>query len=710
MMTVGRDSSNDITLDDDQISRHHARFLNILSTGLTVIDLHSSNGTFVNGVAIERSFLTSGDVVKVGRCSIQISSVEATEAPNTVSRRLATVDSGDSTPEAEPDAMSSTRGLRYSNYHLKRIKRKTRPFRPEKILAQSSDARLQKLILCTQKIASELDIRSLFETTLDAFVDYTGASRGLFIQALSNGGLDLKLAHNFDLKQIPHQQRIRLEAMTKLLKDQSLRHVSKEKPSDAIGECSHFLIPLISKNQRDWRDSGKRVVDEYLTVYGYIYLDNPHGEFNLNPTDFEALEAIAAQAAIAMQNSHLYRLATIEQLTGLLNRHTFEKFLSRELNRVRRQNSTLALIMLDIDHFKKVNDNYGHQIGDVVLKECARHMKQALRKEDLVGRYGGEEFIICLPDVNTQDALKIAEKIRRSIEVEAFSEHNLRVSISIGLALFPEHGKNAQFLIKCADEALYYAKNSGRNRVEIWNAGMNVLNKEKDLLANLLSGESIRDQQRMRTTLTVQQKLGANPINTSTLGDILDLLLEDFHADSMLLFIGSAFEDMTPIVRSRIDLQSRDVNQYSRRVLQNVVLGKRSFCSVPFNVASGMYPAFDPNQTQSVLAVPIIYQDELFGVIYVEVDPKKFLFKPGDQSFLELVASQLAYAFKVHKNNQLIEQFSAYKNRIAELEQQLASAESTKASSLRRDTERIFNKTISMTVQKLPGVHDDHEF
>ncbi|MDF1666754.1 MAG: diguanylate cyclase [Planctomycetota bacterium] len=710
MLTVGRDSNNDITLDDDQISRHHVRFLNILSTGLTVIDLQSSNGTFVNGVAIERSFLTSGDVVTIGQSSVQISSLEATKAPSGSSKRLLKVDAEKSDPELSQVGTMSTRGLRYSNYHLKRVKRETRPFKPKQILAQPSDARLQKLILCIQKIASELDVKSLFETTLDAFVDYTQAKRGLFIQALSNGGVDLKLSYNFNLSEIPNDQRLRLEAMTRLLKDQNLRHVSKDVQTDTIGECSHLLIPLISKNQRDWRAAGKRVVDEYLTVYGYIYLDNPYGEFNLSSTDFEALEALAAQAAIALQNSHLYRLATIEQLTGLLNRHTFEKFLSRELNRVRRQNSSLALIMLDIDHFKRVNDTHGHQVGDVVLKQCARQMKNALRREDLVGRYGGEEFIVCLTDVNTRDALNIAEKIRSSVEDAILSEKKLKITISLGVAMFPEHGKNSQFLIKCADEALYYAKNSGRNRVELWNAGMDVLNKEKDHLTSLLSGESIRDQQRMRTTLTVQQQLGANTINTTTLGDILGLLLEDFHADSMLLFIGSSFDEMTPIIRSRIDLRSGDANQYSRQILQNVVLRKQSFCSVPFNVASGMYPVFDPNQTKSAMAVPVIYRDELFGVIYVEVDPKKYLFKPGDQAFLELVASQLAYAFKVHKNNQLIEQFGAYKNRIAELEQQLANAQSTKAGNLRRDTERVFNKTISMTVPKLPGVHDDLEF
>lgn len=709
IMTVGRDSNNDIVLDDDQISRHHMRFLHLIN-GLTAIDLQSSNGTFVNGVAIERSFLTAGDEVTLGKSTIIISEVDAVEAPRTgSSKRLLKIESGEYLEDSRDRSAMSTYGLRYSNYHLKRIKRETRPYNPKQVLSGSSDARLQKLIHYTQKIASELDVKALLQTILDAFVGYTNAERGFFLQALSDGSVEPKLSHNFDLKALTVTDRRRLEAMTKQLKDHKLRHVSKVEQGQDIGERSHILIPLISKNQREWRETGQRAVDEYLTVYGYIYLDSSAASFTLSLTDVEALEALAAQAAIAVQNSHLYRLATIEQLTGLLNRHTFEKFLARVLNRVRRKNSSLALIMLDIDHFKRVNDNYGHQVGDAVLKDCAKRIRSVLRKEDLVGRYGGEEFIICLPDVDGPNASMIAEKLRRSVEESHLSDLGLKITISLGIAMFPVHGKNTHFLIKCADEALYFAKNSGRNRVEFWNAGMNALNKEKDHLTSLLSGESIRDQQRMRMTLTVQQQLGTHTINTTSLGNILDLLLEDFQADRMLLFIGSAFDDMTPIIRSRVPLRSNEAKEKSRQILQNVVLRKQSYCSVPFNVASGMYPVFDPQRSHSVLAVPIVYQDELFGVLYAEVDQQKYLLKPGDQSFLELVASQLAYAFKVHKNNQLIEQFGAYKARIAELEQQLAKAQDTKAS-LRRETERVFNKTISMTAKQIPGVHDDQDF
>jgi two-component system, cell cycle response regulator len=163
--------------------------------------------------------------------------------------------------------------------------------------------------------------------------------------------------------------------------------------------------------------------------------------------------------------------ATHDPLTGLWNRRAILEILQRELDRSRREAAPLGLIMLDLDHFKEINDSYGHQTGDEVLREVGRIMASSLRSYDSAGRYGGEEFLMVLPGCGVEDSRVIAERLRLSssdnpIEIPGSA---LMVTISLGVAT-TEGSKewDTGSLIKAADEALYRAKSSGRNRVEVW--------------------------------------------------------------------------------------------------------------------------------------------------------------------------------------------------------------------------------------------------
>jgi diguanylate cyclase (GGDEF)-like protein len=158
-----------------------------------------------------------------------------------------------------------------------------------------------------------------------------------------------------------------------------------------------------------------------------------------------------------------------DPLTDLLNKREFEKRLEHEVARARRYHKALALLMVDIDHFKKVNDEYGHQVGDIVLRLVSSIVNNQTRNIDHVARYGGEELVLVLPEVSKQVALNKAEQIRQSIETEKFfyNEHDhLGITISIGVAAFDEDAKDSTQLVEAADKALYSAKRHGRNRVE----------------------------------------------------------------------------------------------------------------------------------------------------------------------------------------------------------------------------------------------------
>jgi diguanylate cyclase (GGDEF)-like protein len=171
-----------------------------------------------------------------------------------------------------------------------------------------------------------------------------------------------------------------------------------------------------------------------------------------------------------IENSYheeIYRLMTVDGLTAVFNKRYFIESLERELSRSRRYRRELSLIMFDIDHFKHINDTYGHLAGDAVLKQLCKVVSDRIRREDLLCRYGGEEFAILLPEIDHFNARLMADKIRRLIEATQFHFERtlINVTISLGVASSNSDEIDIEAFIKLADEQLYLAKNGGRNRV-----------------------------------------------------------------------------------------------------------------------------------------------------------------------------------------------------------------------------------------------------
>jgi diguanylate cyclase (GGDEF)-like protein len=164
-------------------------------------------------------------------------------------------------------------------------------------------------------------------------------------------------------------------------------------------------------------------------------------------------------------------MAVTDSLTKLYIRRHFVQRLEDELRRARRYNHNLSLLVIDIDHFKTLNDKYGHQAGDAVLVEMARAFRRMTRATDVTARYGGEEFCIILPETPLEGAQIIAERLRVEIEnVDiSFTNYKLKTTISIGVATFPIHAENVEGLIRAADLAMYKAKELGRNRTVVCN-------------------------------------------------------------------------------------------------------------------------------------------------------------------------------------------------------------------------------------------------
>ena len=215
---------------------------------------------------------------------------------------------------------------------------------------------------------------------------------------------------------------------------------------------SSMCIPLVSFGQ----------------TLGVLVLDTTRaGAFNANDT--QPLESVADICATAIQNAHyverVKQLAYLDGLTGIFNRRFFELRIVEEIERARRFGTGMAVVMVDIDQFKRLNDEFGHSLGDEVLRQVSSIFHQQLRKIDVLCRYGGEEFAILLSQTNAVHALGVAEKLRKTVEAWQFPGVPRPVTISAGTANYSEHGTTRDELVKAADAGLYAAKQEGRNRV-----------------------------------------------------------------------------------------------------------------------------------------------------------------------------------------------------------------------------------------------------
>ncbi|MDQ1443830.1 MAG: hypothetical protein QOI20_294, partial [Acidimicrobiaceae bacterium] len=180
------------------------------------------------------------------------------------------------------------------------------------------------------------------------------------------------------------------------------------------------------------------------------------------------VERFASHASLALRNAWLLeqvqKMATTDGLTGIANRRSFDIGLERELSRAFRNDSPLTVVLLDLDHFKQLNDTYGHQVGDEVLRMVGGALSEHCRDFDMAARYGGEEFAVIMPGCDEAESVEAAERLRR---VVAQADSPVAVTASFGVATYPGNGSTVDDLIKAADDALYQSKRAGRDRVTV---------------------------------------------------------------------------------------------------------------------------------------------------------------------------------------------------------------------------------------------------
>ncbi len=239
------------------------------------------------------------------------------------------------------------------------------------------------------------------------------------------------------------------------------RHLSQH----VIFKNCQFLEPLSSGLKDIAADNFIFTLQDKRGKIGYLAIEG------LDDNDQEKVVILGHQFALALRRVNLYReiekIAITDSLTEVHTRRHFMERLQEELSRSKARKIKMSVLMIDVDHFKSFNDQYGHLTGDQILRKMAQILKENIREIDIAGRYGGEEFCVLLPDTDREGAKYAAERIRQATEkseIEAY-DNTVKATVSIGLATFPKDGQSVDELIEKADQALYQAKQTGRNRV-----------------------------------------------------------------------------------------------------------------------------------------------------------------------------------------------------------------------------------------------------
>jgi len=325
---------------------------------------------------------------------------------------------------------------------------------------------LKNLLEISKSLSSTLDYNILNDSILYTCLGALTVVKAAFFSKKSIDSTDFTLHRAFLGFDIDHAHSYSIPERSPLIDylnehttchdPESLYRVLPPSPETAVlaGIEPHILVPLKAKG----------------SINGILVLGEKIGGEAFDDRDRDYLMNIAGLAAIAIHNAYLFELTTTDMMTKLKLKHYFLNNLHDRIRNLHSEKETLSLLMLDIDHFKKVNDSFGHLAGDETLKGVAAILQDAVRLIDVAARYGGEEFIVCLPGTDRVEAYDVAERIRSRVEEALFpsGSQTVRVTVSLGVAEWdPILDSSPLAFIERVDHALYASKQNGRNKVSL---------------------------------------------------------------------------------------------------------------------------------------------------------------------------------------------------------------------------------------------------
>ncbi len=380
--------------------------------------------------------------------------------------------------------------------------------------------------------------------------------------------------------------------------------------------------------------SMKTRISAFLIFSSYRNLNN-FGKFGI-----DLCKQLEPLFAFIIESYKLQQEASIDKLTKTLSRKYLDIAFKDLIVKSKIKNESFSVLMYDLDKFKNVNDTFGHQIGDVVLSETAKAVKKNLNDDQIIGRYGGEEFIVLLPNMPKKETFLFAEKIRKEIEELKFDQDELKITISIGISFFPSNGDNMQDLFLKADHALYNAKNSGRNQVFVWNENLKIITKEEDSLTGVISGDFIEDQQKIRALIDSISMVKTTLTKAQKIKFCIEKITELSGADSGIFIPIKKNEKIGQILKkSNIKHSSISFNQ---NFIKTAIKSQKGLYKIDWDNIASIDEITKIPTWNSVIIQPVIKAKEVKGLVYLTVAIRKKEFSIKEFNLVNILVKTLA--------------------------------------------------------------------
>lgn len=377
-----------------------------------------------------------------------------------------------------------------------------------------------------------------------------------------------------------------------------------------------FIIPILLKDYTQSNDFNyeKRKKDyKSEKIIGILVLRSNSPINKFTKKSLEKLKNISNLIAINIQNKRLKNILSTDKLTMVYTRKYIENKILDSIS----INKEFSIIMCDIDHFKLVNDKYGHIMGDEVLYHVAQYIKSTIKKAGLVGRYGGEEFIIYLDSVGKYEAFKIADGIRSKIENSIFTSKKIKLTISLGISSFPKDGFSKVELIEKADQSLYYSKDNGRNKVTTWQKRFKNKAITEDKLAGIISGNIVNDQRNVLVLVELSELINSKNSFEKKISIASNKLLEIILADNLYVFDNR--KNKSICIFKKNDFKSYELN---KALLKSVIKNKKGMYIIDWENTKKIDKEINMPDWQSVMVIPLIKMDKLVGTLYFTISSR----------------------------------------------------------------------------------------
>lgn len=405
-----------------------------------------------------------------------------------------------------------------------------------------------------------------------------------------------------------------------------------------------MYIPITSAfNSLKADNSSEGVIIKHSNVIGYLYLESERILNNFNEESLKKCNELVPFICFILDNYKLKITSSIDKLTGTLTRKALDDSITENIEHYDKFSEPFSILMLDLDFFKTINDRFGHQTGDLVLKEVCKIILDNIASNSLCGRYGGEEFIILLPETKPDAAMKMAENIRKQIDIAKILEDKFPVTLSIGIASYPLHAQWKEDLIEKADQALYMAKQLGRNCCQCWNTEFSSKGKITNKLTGIISGNAVQDHRNVSTIIEILELIKSPLSKEEKIYNLLGRVIEIVEAQYGILFCLKDGIITEKFNREKFSETWSQEITYNINVLNSVVASKTGAYMIDWDEINDYDSITGIPEWYSIIVSPLIISDDLKGVLYLKVPLKQKEFNFDEFNYVNTLANAASW-------------------------------------------------------------------